>query len=317
MFKKINSWVKSVFTLNKSEQRAILFTLFLILIVITINLTLPYLIRKGKNDYSTFRQEIENFRQAQQMISDSIRIEQLQNRGELNEELAEQKLNPFPFNPNQLPEEAWLQLGLSEKQVKTIKNYEAKGGKFNRKEDLKKMYSISDAEYTILEPYIRIPTPYKSKISPIESNIEEKKPVTRKIRFMNVEINSADSSAFVNSLKLPPWIASRIISYREILGGYYKANQLKEVYGFDSTYFTKIEKYLLVDTSLIVPININTAGFKEILRHPYISFDMTKEIVNHRNSRGLFKSTYQLIELGILSESTYIKVKPYLSVKKD
>lgn len=317
MLSKINSWIKSVFTFNKSEQRAILFTLFLILIVIAINLTLPYLIRKDKNDYSTFRKEIENFRQAQQMIADSIRIEQLQNRGELSEELAEQKLNPFPFNPNQLPEEAWLQLGLTEKQVNTIKNFESKGGKFNRKEDLRKMYSISDAEYTILEPYIRIPAPYKAKISPIESNIEEKKPATKKIRYMNVEINGADSSTFVNSLQLPPWIATRIISYRELLGGYYKSSQLIEVYGFDSANYYKIEKYLQVDTSFIDPININAAGFKEILRHPYISFDMTKKIINHRNSRGLFKSTYQLIELGILSESTYIKVKPYLSVKKD
>ncbi|MCB2208870.1 MAG: helix-hairpin-helix domain-containing protein [Bacteroidetes bacterium] len=315
MLKKINSWIKSVFTLNKSEQRAILLTLFIILIVIAFKLALPYLITKDTHDYSDFKQEIENFRQEQQTIADSIRIEQLQNRGELSEELAEQKLNPFPFNPNQLPEEAWLQLGLSEKQVRTIKNYEAKGGKFNRKEDLKKMYSISEAEYTILEPYIRIPAAFKAKISPIESNVKDKKTVAKKIRYMNVEINSADSSTFVNSLKLPPWIAARVISYRDILGGYYKAAQLKEVYGFDSANYYKIEKYLLVDTSQISPININTSGFKEILRHPYISFDITKEIVNHRNSRGFFKSTYQLVELGILSESTYIKVKPYLSVK--
>lgn len=304
-----------MFTLNKSEQRAILLTLFLILIVIAINLALPYLVIKDTHDYSDFIREIENFRQSQQIIADSIRIEQLQNRGELTEEMAEQKLNPFPFNPNNLPEEVWLQLGLSEKQIKTIKNYESKGGKFNKKEDLKKMYSISDAEYAILEPYIRIPSSFKTKISPIRSNTEEKKSEEIKVRYLNVEINGADSSNFVNSLRIRPWIAARIISYRELLGGYYKPAQLKEVYGFDSANYHKIEKYLQVDTSLIIPININTAGFKEILRHPYLSFDITKEIVNHRNSRGLFKSTHQLMELGILSESSFIKVKPYLSVK--
>lgn len=313
MLRKIKSWINPVFSLTKSEQRAILFTLFLIIIVISLNLLLPYFLKKEATDYSVFRNEIERFRHEQQMIADSIRIEQLQNRGELSEELAEQKLNPFPFNPNQLPVEVWQQLGLSEKQIKTIKNYEAKGGKFNRKEDLEKMYSISKAEYTVLEPFIRIPPAFKSKISPIESSIEIKKPKKKSIRYLNVEINSADSSAFVNSLKLPPWIANRIVSYRNLLGGFYNAAQLKEVYGFDTIHFYKIDKYMQVDTSLIVQININAAGFKEILRHPYISYEITKEIVNYRNSRGLFRTTQQLQELGILSESTYIKVKPYLS----
>ncbi len=315
MIQKINSWIKSVVTLNKSEQRAILFILFLILIVIVINLIMPFLIKKETNDYSVFKKDIENFRKTQQLLADSIRIEQLQNRGKLNKELAEQKLNPFPFNPNQLPEEVWLQLGLSEKQVETIKNYEAKGGKFNRKEDLRKMYSISDAEYNILEPFIRTPSNFKTKISPIESKIEERKPEVKKIKYLDVEINTADSSVFVNSLKMQPWIAARIINYRDLLGGYFKPAQLREVYGFDSSNYYKIEKFLQVDTSLIVKININTAGFKEILRHPYISFEITKGIVNYRNSRGLFKSTEQLMELGILSESSFIKIEPYLSVK--
>ena len=53
--------------------------------------------------------------QSQQRIADSLRIEQMQNRGELNEELAGQKLNPFPFNPNQLPREVWLKLGIDRK----------------------------------------------------------------------------------------------------------------------------------------------------------------------------------------------------------
>ena len=303
-----------MFTLNKSEQRAILLTLFLIIIVIVINLALPWMITKDTHDFSAFRKEIENFRHSQQIIADSIRIEQLQNRGELSEELAEQKLNPFPFNPNKLPNEVWLKLGLSEKQIRTIKNYEAKGGKFKRKEDLKKIYSVSDAEYAILEAYIRIPSEFKTNVMPVESRVSEIKPKESKVKYLNLEINSADSSAIVNSLNLPPWIASRIISYREILGGFYQASQVREVYGFDSSHFKNIEKYIQVDTSQINKININTAGFKEILRHPYISYEITKGIVNYRDQRGLFKSISQLLELNVMTESTYIKVKPYLSI---
>ncbi|MEE4258843.1 MAG: helix-hairpin-helix domain-containing protein [Bacteroidales bacterium] len=317
MFRKANNWIKSFLSLNKSEQRGILVLLLLIILLFAINLLLPYLISDESNDFSSFKNEIENFQQSQQRIADSLRIEHMQNRGELNEELAGQKLNPFPFNPNQLPREVWLKLGLTEKQISTIKNYEAKGGKFKTEQDLKKMYSISDAEFAILEPYIRIPSEFKTRISPLESKIEERQPITKKIRYLNTEINSADSATFVNALKLPPWIAARIISYRDIMGGFYKPSQLKEVYGLDSSEYHIIEKYLQVDTSLIVKLHINTAGFKEILRHPYTSYDITKEIVNYRNQRGIFKATDQLIELGILTESNYIKLKPYLSVKLD
>lgn len=311
MLNNIKQWFKSFFTLSKSIQRGILFSIFLIIILIIINLLLPYMVKNTYTDFSEFKSEIEEFRKSQQTIADSIRIEQLQNRGELDEVLAKQKLKPFPFNPNMLPEEAWAELGLSEKQIQTIKNYEAKGGKFRKKEDLKKMYCISEAEYNILESFIRIPSEFKSKPSPSKS-----KPIKKKIRYLTLEINSADSSALVNSLNIAPWIAKRVVNYRNILGGFSKAQQLKEVYGFDATFYNKIEKYITLDTSLIIKININTSSFKEILRHPYISYDITKEIVNQRKKEGTYGSTVRLIELGILSESLFIKLEPYLSVNQ-
>lgn len=318
MFQKATTWIKSIFTLNRSEQRAILFSLIIILLLFIINLLLPHIITSEPTDFDHFKTEIEQFRKSQQEIADSIRIEQLQNSGDLDEAMAEQKLHPFPFNPNKLPEEAWLQLGLSAKQIKTIKNYEAKGGKFFRKEDLKKIYSISEAEYNVLEPYIRIPSDYKVITTPASAS---KKPVKQKTykketRYLSLEINSADSAAFVNSLRIAPWIATRIIKYRRILGGFYKAGQLREVYGLDTINYNKIEKYLNVDTSLIIKLNINELDFKELLKHPYISYDITKEIMNYRTSRGLFKSTKQLMELDILTESMYIKIEPYLTVNQ-
>jgi len=314
MLQKVNTFIKSFLSLNKSEQRAIIVLVFVIVIIIAINISLPYFIKSDSNDFTAFKHEIEKFRENQQMIADSLRIEQLQNSGKLNKELAVQKLNPFPFNPNQLPEVVWIQLGLSEKQIKTIKNYEAKGGKFRRKEDLRKIYSISDAEYHVLAPFIRIPTEFKTTIKPLESKMQEVKPKVDKVRYLNTEINSADSATLVKSLHLPTWIASRVISYRNLLGGYYKPSQLNEVYGFDTSHYFKIQEYLQLDTSMVVKIHINDADFKEILRHPYISFDITKQIVNYRNQRGLFKSTQQLVELDILTEPTYLKLKPYLSV---
>ena len=48
----------------------------------------------------------------------------------------------FSINSNNLPDEGWYILGLSEEQVKVIKNYKAKGGRLFTKADVKTIYSI-------------------------------------------------------------------------------------------------------------------------------------------------------------------------------
>src|SRR5690606_28590295 len=42
----------------------------------------------------------------------------------------------FTFDPNGLPVSDWKRLGLSERQIQMIKNYETKGGRFRKKADL-------------------------------------------------------------------------------------------------------------------------------------------------------------------------------------
>ena len=62
------------------------------------------------------------------------------------------------FDPNQLNEKQWENLGFTGKQVKTILKYkEIVGGNFTSKEQLKKCYSISEEKFAELEPYILLP----------------------------------------------------------------------------------------------------------------------------------------------------------------
>jgi competence protein ComEA len=63
----------------------------------------------------------------------------------------------FAFNPNHLPDAQWKKLGLIDQQIKVIKNYEAKGGRFYNKQDLKKIYVITADDYNRLQAYISLP----------------------------------------------------------------------------------------------------------------------------------------------------------------
>lgn len=63
----------------------------------------------------------------------------------------------FEFDPNTASEKDFYRLGLSNYTIKSIINYRTKGGVFRKKEDLAKIYSLKQADYERLEPYIAIP----------------------------------------------------------------------------------------------------------------------------------------------------------------
>lgn len=231
----------------------------------------------------------------------------------------EPHLTPFPFNPNGLPEEEWRKMGLSDRQIRTIKNYEAKGGKFYSKNDVKKLYSISDEEFAQLEPFIDIPplnrSIYDHSNRPDYGNSKEKKeynqPEAKPIEM--VEINSADSALFVQLPKVSPYLASRIVTYRNKLGGFLNLEQLLEVKGMDSTHYQAILPYLQFQSVEAKKIDINRDDFKTLVNHPYLNYDMVKAIFKQRDSKGMIKNWSQLLtvtknagELNPMLES-YVK----------
>ncbi len=145
---------------------------------------------------------------------------------QMDRSVAENKITPFLFNPNKLPSEQWSKMGLKDWQIKVIKNYEAKGGHFYKKEDFKKMFCISPSEYAILEPYISIPDEKKEYA---EAKTQVKEVHKRAL----VDLNTADSVTLLSLYGIGPSFAKRIMKYRNLLGGFYNKTQLLEVYGFD------------------------------------------------------------------------------------
>lgn len=63
----------------------------------------------------------------------------------------------FPFNPNTLDSAGFIRLGLREKTTAILLHWRAKGKVFRRKEELKKVYTLTPEDYQRLEPYILLP----------------------------------------------------------------------------------------------------------------------------------------------------------------
>ncbi len=305
--------IKDFFDFGRSEYRGILILLSLIALLIAINLALTSSQTQETFSDDAFIKEVTEFEARQELIADSIAKSKKQwNHKEKSEvsffsvdkSVMENELTPFPFNPNNLPEELWRKIGLTDKQIKSIKNFESKGGKFRSKEDFKKMYTISSEEFLILEPFITIPQDTIKKFTPKKTTFAKN----------IIELNTTDSIELQKVPGIGVGLSRRIINQRNKLGGFYAINQLEEIYGIDSARYHKIKPFLTIDVTKINKININTAEVKDLLKHPYLDLYMSKSIVVHRKKIGKYTSIKQIRDAALIYEELYQKLTPYLSI---
>ncbi len=215
----------------------------------------------------------------------------------------------FDFNPNHLPTSEWMKLGLSEKQALMIKKYEDKGGQFRSINDVKKMWAIKPELFEQLLPHIKIPEKAGSNNFNDTKTISKTNSTAKTIA--SVEINSADSASLLAIKGIGPAFASRIIKYRNRLGGFLSINQLKEVWGIDSLKFEQIKPQLLINTNAIQKIDLNKCSFEDLKTFPYLSYKQSNTIIAYRKQHGDFKNAADLNKIAILSPEIVQKITPY------
>lgn len=160
----------------------------------------------------------------------------------------------FRFNPNTATVEDFCRLGFTPRQAEGIDAYRKKGGRFRRKSDFAKSYVVSDSIYRRLENYIDIPL---------------------------LDLNAADSAALDDLPGIGGWFASKIIEYRNCLGGYSSKEQLLEIYRFDQQKYDALADLVTVTEPYVYPLWALPAD--SLRMHPYIrNYETAKAIVMFR-----------------------------------
>lgn len=218
------------------------------------------------------------------------------------------------INPNEAQFDDFLRVGFSEKQATSCINYRSKGGKFYKETDLMKIYTISEDDYCRLKKYVVVPQVNKNSLEnfAIKNKREKNIKTNGSIPVTYVSINRCDTTELMKLPKIGGFRARKIIEYRDKLGGFYEIAQLLQVYSIDSTLISEIGKYITIDTSAIKKININEASFKEIVHHPLICYETTKNIVNYKRIVGVIKSVQELRDNNIVSADEYTTLKNYI-----
>ncbi len=105
--------------------------------------------------------------------------------------------------------------------------------------------------------------------------------------------------------------ASRIVKYRNMLGGYVSIDQLREVYGMEEDRYSSIVSFIEVD-EYVNKLNVNKLEFKDLLKHPYLNYKQVQVIVNLRKKKGDIKSINELSIFDEFTRDDIVQLEPYL-----
>lgn len=216
-----------------------------------------------------------------------------------------------PFDPNTADSVTFLRLGLPPWMAKNILKYRAKGGKFRKPEDFKKIYGLTDEQFAVLYPYITIHEEATKKDTVrilAQRDTTHLYPVKYTVG-TKLEINTTDTAELKKIPGIGSGIAKMIIRYRQQLGGFYSIRQLDEIHLISAN----IAKWFTVNPAMINRIKINRLGLNRLNAHPYVNFYQAKVIVEHRRKHGTITNLQQLALYEEFCESDFERLKYYIS----
>jgi competence protein ComEA len=287
----VKSSVKNYFTITKTEWNGLV---VLVLLIIGV-LAAPFV-------YEHYHQEPEvNFDRLNKAVAQlkAAGVTEMANDESIADKPVSKAVKLFNFDPNNLPAAKWQALGLAARQIKGIKNYEAKGGRFYTKADVRKMYTLTPQDYARLEPYIQI--------SNVDSKVAD--------HIIVVELNTADSAQLTQLKGIGPGFARRIIQYRTRLGGFHSKQQLKEIFGMDDMHYRDVQAQFTVNVRKVKKLDVNAVELEDLKNFPYLNYKQANALVQYRKQHGNYESFDELRNIAIMDEVVLHKIKPYLIIK--
>lgn len=301
--------------LPKEDVRVICFCSAIFVFILVTILFLKHCSKQNEDDYDNTLSpsEIKTIEKLKQQVKiDSIHQKRLYTP-QISDSL-------FAFDPNHTDSATLLKLGLSNWQVANMMKYRRKGGKWRSADDFQRLYGLSKADFKKLKPYIKITqkdrtgkfVPFEDYYSQFATNKSEKPQYEKTEKLKEgetLDLAHADTTSLKQIPGIGSYYASKIVKYRERLGGFISTYQLYDIEGLPPN----ISRWFTIDSKPSVKkIRINHATFKELVRHPYINYEQTKDIVNHVRQYGPLHSFRELRLYKEFNEKDFQRLEPYI-----
>lgn len=229
-----------------------------------------------------------------------------------NVETVRRKLSAF--DPNTADSTLMLSLGLQPWQVRSIYRYRAKGGIYRQPSDFARLYGLTVKQYKELLPYIHISDEYKpaaevyGRTDAVRSGRDTLRYPVKLQPGQYVTLDDADTASLRKVPGIGRYYASRIVRYRNDLGGYVSVAQLSEIEGIPEAALP----YFKVTGGAVRKLNLNRLTLNELKHHPYINFYQARRIIDYRRLKGPLHSIDDLRLLKDFSQRDIERLRPYV-----
>ncbi len=212
----------------------------------------------------------------------------------------------IPFCPDTASVQSWIKMGFSHKQAGIIFNYVQKAKPLKSKEQLKKIFVISEEQFAAIEPFVIIDNPTMS--------LPDQKPAGSMFLF---NPNSATDDDFIN-LGLNEGQIRAIRNYQKAGGSFQRKSDLEKIYAIGPGLFQKLQPYIeLPADSLKIEepetmVDLNSADSATLEKMKGIGPATAARIIRYREFLGGFYNKTQLLEIPGITHQQFIVFEPAL-----
>ena len=240
---------------------------------------------------------------------DSLKVVEIENR----------KPKIFPFNPNYITDFKGEQLGMSLEEIDRLLAYRKTGKFVNSQNDFQKVTKISDSLLAKIAPFFKFPDwVEKQNLNKNENSFSKKIAYqdykkTSKSDLTTNDLNKATSKDLQYISGIGEKIAERIIQYRSKLQGFTFKEQLYEVWGLQKEIADKtLETFRIKQKPIIKTVNINSLTFKELLRIPYMNYELCRKVFDYKDEVAEIQHISELKNIKDIPVAIYNRLVLYL-----
>lgn len=295
---------KPLFWYNKRQRNGVF---FLLAVIVVLQFIYAFVDFSSEDEQNTTTDELIAF----QYQIDSLKQIELENR----------KPKLFPFNPNYITDFKGYQLGMTTEEIDRLHIYRKQNKFVNSVSEFQQITKVSDSLLAAISPYFKFPDwvvkrENQKKNKTIETSSFEK-PIYNKVHKISTnDINKATQQDFETVSGIGEVLATRIIKYRNKLQGYSLPSQLYEVWGLSKETANEVlETFIIKDKPIIEKVNVNTATFKEVLKNPYIDYELCKKIFEYRDEVAELQDISELRNIKDFPLDKYDRIVIYLEAQ--
>jgi competence protein ComEA len=304
--KTIIQFIKSHFEVNRHQTLSIIFGIGIFLVVLVSILIIDTV--SDKKSANLIVKEYANL---------DLTLSKIKTTKFKKKKAIAKKTNHQIFNPNNASLEVLMSNGISKYTAQNLINFRNKGKVYETKEELLKVYGMTEEVYETISPFIDLPSKEDERVYSTYERIyepdeidEDVKKIYKPKQIEAFDINTATKEELIQIRGIGEVFANRILKYRTGLGGFYEINQAKNTYGLADSTFQELIKYAEV-IKMPLKIKINEIEVKDWQNNILKSYQK-RAVIAYRKQHGNYESLDDLKKIKIINSEDIEHLKHYI-----